>query len=347
MSLVQTVNQPIVAELVALLEKRPDLSRALMESITKAGRPGIDTLERYFAFLNAMVVMIPMDRDLNSHILKFYYLINLSPGGLLQADKPFLEWTRKFAEDWGVFLDTPESAAGIESFMTNPAYRMADYLVPAGGWRTFNEFFARGVRPGLRPVDGAGDDNVIVSPADSAYQGQWPISEHSRITAKGWKWPVRELLAGSPHQERFSGGVFAHSFLDVNDYHRFHSPVGGTILEARKIPGHAVMDVAKAADGSLKAVDGTGYQFTQDRGLVVIDSPVGLVAVLPIGMAQVSSINLTVSAGDKIAKGGEIGHFAFGGSDIVMLFEAGKVKLDARIGAHYDQGRQIAHASNG
>jgi len=36
----------------------------------------------------------------------------------------------------------------------------------------FSQFFARHVKPGKRPIDGPGDDNVIVSPADSVFHGQ-------------------------------------------------------------------------------------------------------------------------------------------------------------------------------
>ena len=102
----------------------------------------------------------------------------------------------------------------------------------------------------------------------------------------------------------------------------------------------------KKPDGSLDIVDGTGYQFTQDRGLIVIDSPLGLVAVLPIGMAQVSSVTLTAEVGAALSKGEEFGFFSFGGSDIVTLFEAGKVQIEAKVGTHYNQGRQIGHAVN-
>ncbi|MDD5303581.1 MAG: phosphatidylserine decarboxylase [Elusimicrobia bacterium] len=346
MNTATTKDQPIVEELIAILESRPDLTDALQESIRKADRPGIETLAQYFDFLNAMVVLIPTDRNLNAFILKFYYLIDLSPGGILQADKTFLAWSRKFAKDWGAFLDTPQSAEGIGSFYSNPSYHIGDYHESPSGWLTFNQFFARQVRPGMRPVDDPHDDNVFVSPADSVYQGQWPIARHSKITVKGWKWSVLELLAGSPYQDRFNGGAFTHSFLNVNDYHRFHVPIGGVIKEARKIPGNVIMDVIKKPDGSLDVVDGTGYQFTQDRGLIVIDSPLGLVAVLPIGMAQVSSVNLTARAGATLVKGEEFGFFSFGGSDIVMLFEAGKVRFDAKVGTHYNQGRKIGHAVN-
>ncbi len=340
----RTKHQPIVAELIALLKSRPDLAAALKASIRRANRPEVATLPQYYAFLNEMVTLIPTDRNLTPVVLKFYYLIDLSPDGLLQADAPFQRWARKFAEDWGAFLDTTESARGITGFYSDPSYQIEDYYVAPSGWLTFNQFFARQVRPGKRPVGDRCDDRVVVSPADSVYQGQWPINSDSKITVKGLTWSVLDLLAGSPDQNKFRGGVFTHSFLNVNDYHWYHVPVGGVVREVRKIPGKVLMDVIKKPDGSLDMVDGTGYQFTQDRGLIVIDSPLGLVAVLPIGMAQVSSVNLTAEPGATLAKGEEFGFFSFGGSDIVTLFEAGKVELEANIGTHYKQGRRIGHA---
>lgn len=337
-------HQPIVEELIALLDSRPDLAEALNESIRRAERPNVVTIAQYYDFLDEMVTLIPTNRNLTAVILKFYYLIDQSSAGVLQADSSFQSWTRKFAEDWGSFLDTTESAKGLKSFFSNPSYHVEDYFVAPSGWLTFNQFFARQVRPGKRPVDGRCDDGVIVSPADSVFQGQWPIQNDSKITAKGLTWSVINLLEGSPYQDKFRGGVFTHSFLNVNDYHWYHVPVGGVVKEVRKIPGKVIMDVIMNPDGSLDMVDGTGYQFTQDRGLIVIDSPLGWVAVLPIGMAQVSSVNLTVEVGTALAKGEEFGFFSFGGSDIVTLFEAGRVHLDAKVGAHYNQGRRIGYA---
>lgn len=339
-------HRPIVGELIALLNSRPDLAHALKESIRKADRPDVATLPQYYDFLNKMVTLIPTDRNLKPVLLEFYYLIDLSPDDVLQADASFQRWSRKFAEDWGSFLDTTESARGIESFFSNPSYHTGDYCVAPSGWLTFNQFFARQVRPGKRPVNGLCDDSIIVSPADSVFQGHWPIASDSMITVKGLTWSVIELLDGSPYQDRFRGGVFTHSFLNTNDYHRYHVPVGGVVKEIRKIPGKVTLDVIRKPDGSLGTVDGTGYQFTQDRGLIIIDSPVGLVAVLPIGMAQVSSVTLTAEVGAALSKGEEFGFFSFGGSDIVTLFEAGKAKLDAKVGTHYNQGRAIGHAVN-
>ncbi len=341
-----TGHQPIVAELMALLSSRPDLSDALMESIRNADLAEVVTLADYCRFLNQMVTLIPTDRNLNPFILKFYYLIGASPQGLLRADASFQQWAHRFAEDWGAFLDSPASAAGIESFYANPDYHMTEYCVAPSGWLTFNQFFARQARPGKRPVSARCDDGVVVSPADSVFQGHWPISSESVIVVKGLKWSVLELLDGSQYQDRFRGGVFTHSFLNVNDYHRYHVPVAGIVKESRRIHGRVATDVIKGRDGTLEIVDGTGYQFTQARGLIVVDSPLGLVAVLPIGMAQVSSVTLTADVGSTLVKGEEFGFFSFGGSDIVMLFEAGKVTFDAKIGTHYNQGMAIGRAAN-
>ena len=81
---------------------------------------------------------------------------------------------------------------------------------------------------------------------------------------------------------------------------------------------------------ALEAQEGTGYQFAQARGLIVTRTPMGLVACLPVGMAQVSSVVLTAEVGAKLRKGEELGYFQFGGSDFVMVFEeACGVELDA------------------
>jgi phosphatidylserine decarboxylase len=178
--------------------------------------------------------------------------------------------------------------------------------------------------------------------------GQWPINKDSAITVKGVNWEISELLAGSPYQDAFQRGVYTHSFLYVDDYHRYHLPVGGTVKEIRNIHGKVYMDVVRNSDGALDVVDGHTYQFNQERGLVVIDSPqLGLVAILPIGMSYVSSVNLTPVVGADLRKGDEFGYFLFGGSDIVMLFQDKNIKLDAVVGKKYLQGERLGRLQKG
>ena len=81
------------------------------------------------------------------------------------------------------------------------------------------------------------------------------------------------------------------------------------------------------------------------RGFIIIESAIGFVAVMPIGMGHISSINFSAEEGSSLTKGEEFGFFAFGGSDIVMLFEAGKIQFTAKEKTHYKkQGEQIAVA---
>lgn len=67
-----------------------------------------------------------------------------------------------------------------------------------------------------------------------------------------------------------------------------------------------------------------GWQSIETRGLAILETENhGLVAVMPIGMSQVSSVNFTegLKVGDKVNKGDELGYFLFGGSDFVLVFQ--------------------------
>lgn len=149
-----------------------------------------------------------------------------------------------------------------------------------------------------------------------------------------------------------------HSFLNTFDYHRQHAPVSGRVVEAKVIPGLCYLQV-KAEEGVLKpyrspkhsvktaelhAPNDPGYQFLQARGCITIENPVlGYVSILPVGMAQVSSVNLLVEEGQWIEKGDEISNFYFGGSDIVLVFEEKAcIEFAADIDTHYRVGETLA-----
>ena len=77
----------------------------------------------------------------------------------------------------------------------------------------------------------------------------------------------------------------------------------------------------------------------------MLSTPIGLVAVLPIGMSHVSSVVITAEVGATLRKGEELSYFQFGGSDIVVLFESSSnVSFTAQPGTHYKMGARIAQA---
>lgn len=335
-------HEPIVDELISLLDARPELADSLSAAVEASNLEGVQDLDDLYAYMDDLVTWIPDERTIVPRALTVYYIINHAPGDQLNEDDEFNAWLKDFVQAWGDFLDSPASAASIESFAQRPSYKMGDYFVAPSGWLSFNQFFAREVRPGKRPIAAPRDDKVIVSPADAVFMGQWPIDENSNITVKGVNWSIAQLLDGSPYADQFRNGIYTHSFLYIDDYHRYHVPVGGVIREIRNVSGRVYMDVGRDEAGNFTVVDGDTYQFRQERGLVVIDSPeVGLVAVLPIGMSYVSSVNLTPEVGAELQKGDEFGFFLFGGSDIVMVFQDRNIVLDAEVGKKYLQGERL------
>ena len=273
-----------------------------------------------------------------------------------------------FANSWGSYLDTTDSAKHLKSLKDDPLFKWDEYMPPPASYlpgeyykayRTFNQFFAPHLKPGLRSIAGLCENNVIVSPADSTFFGWWQVSEKSNIYVeenkldiKGIQWSIHQLLEGSVYADRFKGGIFTHSFLNTFDYHRWHSPVQGKVLESLVIQSQAYLDVKvkkvmvdNKLVNALNALDGTGYQFVQTRGLIVLDSPIGLVACLPIGMEQVSSVVITAEKGVTLHKGEEIDYFQFGGSDFVMVFErSSNIQLISQPNIHYNQGSWIGNA---
>ncbi|KAF3011712.1 hypothetical protein E8E14_009608 [Neopestalotiopsis sp. 37M] len=269
------------------------------------------------------------------------------------------QWIIDFAKQMGQYMDTPASLTqeSYQSFMRSAPYNLSEcqYVEndPTGGFNTFNALFSRYVKEGTRPIYKPHDDTQIVFPADSTLDDIRPVdldSDNSDVVIlKNLPWKISDLLDNSniPSGVDFNGGVWMHAFLGPNDYHRQHAPVRGKVIHASVIPGLTYLNVVAEPDDSIPgsptrlrpvrpiandvdAPDDPGYQFMQARGCIIIETEsLGYVAVLPIGMAQVSSVimedsiaNATPACPVKVKKGDPISYFKFGGSDIVVVFQA-------------------------
>lgn len=260
----------------------------------------------------------------------------------LQYHEPIATWFRDYSDEWGAFLSTEESwnSEYYEKIKNDPSMNMQHgWYADTNIWHSFNDWFSRHlVDPSVRPISSAS----VVSPADSKPQGIWDIDENGNliqkegVIIKSANFTSISQLIGpdSEYSESFKGGTLTHTFLDVNDYHRYHFPVSGTIKELRKIKaingigGIVYWNPEKKRYILEDSIP--GWQMIETRDCVVIDTEkFGLVAVLPIGMSQICSCNWeeNLKVGTKVEKGDPMGYFLFGGSDIVIVFQSG-VKAD-------------------
>jgi len=332
-----------VKALRALLDARPDLKDALGKAMAKAGMSGISTVPEFEQYINGIVRLIPTSRNIEDKLGPLYIITDINE--TLRKSREFELWSRDVMAEWGHFLDSPASIGGLKTFYDDPAMKLDDYYVGPSGWLTFNQFFARQIKPGKRPIAGLGDRTTVVSPADAVFKGAFPITGDATLEVKGVSHRIADLLQDSAHGHLFAGGTFTHYFLSITDYHRFHVPFAGTVIEKKNVPGLAYIGVFMRPDGSTYLTDGESYQFRQQRGVVVMKTEdIGYVAILPIGMGPVSSVELTPDVGATLHKGEELGFFQFGGSDVIVLFQKDAVNLTAEAGKHYRQGEAIGSA---
>ena len=325
----------------------------------------VQSLHELYDFLDYTVTCMPWNimpeerydnfaTKCDQSILYVYWLLDqpleeLEDKGLFYPSVEYLEpiyrWLTEYNNTWRDFLDSKASwkQAYLDMLLRDPSWNLdKGWYESPDHWHSFNEFFSRKLSGGdARPIAEPGDDSVVVSPADSLPQGVWaidengmfyadPIQREDGVTIKDSTFVSVEQLLGEPGAEYaalFHDGILTHTYLNYDDYHRYHFPVSGVVEAVYKIPyANAVGGVVywdKEKGLYVLESNSLSWQSVETRGCVLIRTDYGMVAVIPVGMGQVSSVNFleTVKPGTEAKKGDELGYFLFGGSDCVMLFE--------------------------
>lgn len=224
-------------------------------------------------------------------------------------------------------------------------------------YRTFGEFFARPLRPGLRPI--APGDRVVVSPVDAVVSERGLAAAGRLVQAKGIDYPAAALLGDEALARRLEGGAYATLYLSPRDYHRIHFPLGGHVTGWRYLPGR----LWPVNPASVRTVP--GLFAVNERLVTVLETPAGACAVVAVGATVVGrvrafydpSVPHTNAPGAAprrhdypaplpVAKGQELGAFEMG-STVILLFEPGKVRLDPRLapGARVRVGEPIGQGA--
>lgn len=89
-------------------------------------------------------------------------------------------------------------------------------------YRSLHACFTRALKPGMRPIDP--DPAVICSPSDAIVGACGPVMGTEVIQAKGFPYPVADLLGSEELSERYRDGSYVTLRLTSAMYHRFHAP---------------------------------------------------------------------------------------------------------------------------
>jgi phosphatidylserine decarboxylase len=218
----------------------------------------------------------------------------------------------------------------IRWFIDRYGVDMSEALEPEPeAYPSFNAFFTRALKPGLRPVDESAD--ALISPVDGAVSQLGQVANDRAFQAKGQSFSLTELLGGDRKRcEPFRDGEFATIYLAPHDYHRIHMPLTGTLREMVYIPGKlfSVNPVTAASVPNLFA--------RNERVACIFDTAAGPMAMVLVGAMIVGSVETrwagVVAPGPRLVtstryddtditlrKGEEMGRFRLGSTVIIVL----------------------------
>lgn len=266
---------------------------------------------------------------LGDRLLRWAYT---TPAG--QALAPLL-----FARAWvsrvlGWYADSPLSRGRIAPTVKALGIDLSECAMPPGGWRTYNAFFTRALRPGCRPFDP--DPAVFCSPADCRLLVCADTGPATTFRVKNAEFRLAELLAEPTPDPALHAALTSATVLVARlcpaDYHRFHFPCDGRVLRTWGVPGRYDSVNPLAMARGVCSLTGNRRQVT-----LLASELFGPVACVEVGAFGVGRIVQT-HAGGPFRKLDEKGCFAFGGSTIVLALASARFRPDADLVARSRDG---------
>ena len=262
---------------------------------------------------------------------------------------------KNILNEWGKYLKSPDSRNvlskdprsgwfGEDAMKKYPNFAeefICDPSKPHYGFTSWDNFFTREFQPGVRPVADPEDNKVIVNACESApFAIQKDVKSSDKFWVKSQPYNIKFMLANDSLYDQFVGGTVYQAFLNALSYHRWHSPVDGTVVKAYVQEGtyysealvFGFNEYLQSPDPSAPN-DSQGYLTeVATRAIIFIqaDNPyIGLMCFMAVGMAEVSTCEITVYEGQRVKKGQQTGMFHFGGSTHCLIFRRGvQVEFD-------------------
>jgi len=191
---------------------------------------------------------------------------------------------------------------------------------------TFNDFFTRELKSGLRPIV-EGDQNLAI-PVDGCISQQGEIKQGRIFQAKGHDFSLRELVGGRDDVAApFDDGLFSTIYLAPKDYHRIHMPITGKLEQLIFIPGDLF------SVNPLTAQNVPNLFARNERAVAIFSTAIGPMAMVLVGATIVGSIETVWEGTLKAQKNKELQYWDYQDQDIVIEKgeEMGRFKLGSTI----------------
>jgi phosphatidylserine decarboxylase len=225
---------------------------------------------------------------------------------------------------YGALQNSSLSKRKIDPFIKNFKIPMEDYLPQDGRnnkapYSSFNQFFIRKFKDGKRPFAPSTDELAAFS--EARYFGYDRIGDDEKVPVKGLYLKPRELVSNPLWENTFHDGPLLLARLCPVDYHRFHYPDDGVVLDNYRITGllHSVNPVALKAKPDIL--------ITNERHVTILETKnFGKLAYIEVGAICVGKIvqSNPLFKGKAFKRGEEKGYFLFGGSTVIVIGEKGK-----------------------
>ncbi|KAF8553303.1 phosphatidylserine decarboxylase [Imleria badia] len=288
--------------------------------------------------------------------LVFDMLSNTAAAYDLFRYRPFNEALKALLDSWGTYLQSPASSSTLHSklggmFSQEAMVDLVPYIKPLTfeqtyvcpdpsaenkGFDSWDAFFTRKLQPNARPIKSPDDNSLIYNGCESTtLRYKTNVKFHDTFWLKDQNYSLYDMLGGDKEiAKKFVGGTVYQAYLGDRDYHRWHCPVNGTIVKFHVLPGSyyaALPDDGSSGEDGIEKGDPHGalvrcqpwLTVSSTRSLVFIqaDNPdIGLICFIAIGLAEVSTCEVTVCENQKVCAGQELGIFHFGGSGYALVF---------------------------
>jgi phosphatidylserine decarboxylase len=202
------------------------------------------------------------------------------------------------------------SQAMIRRFIARYGVDMNEAAQPAAGrYATFNDFFTRALRAGVRPLA----DAPWVCPVDGTISQCGPIERDQILQAKGHGYSTLALLGGEAAlAAKFDDGAFATLYLSPKDYHRIHMPCDGRLLRMLHVPG-ALFSVNPTTARGVP-----GLFARNERVVCLFDTPHGPLALVLVGATIVGSMATVWHGVVNLARPGHLREWRYDGQRIEL-----------------------------